>query len=142
MNIEMDNNTIFIYVLFGIIGVIFFLNIIKIIINIFTKSRAKSKVKEAVEEVNPLRDELRGEINEKVKPHLTSLEGMYEKSNSSESSFSAFVLSIFKDKFSKYQENDEKLLESEIGKCCSDYEGADCKESYCLEGAGISCPQS
>jgi len=134
---KMDN--LFIYGIFAVIGVIFFLNTIKIIMNIFTKRKVK---KEEVEEVDPLRDELRSEIKEKVQPHLSSLEGMYEKSNAEESSFSAFVLSAFKDKFSKYSEKNEKLLETEIGKCCSDYEGAECKESFCLEGAGISCPKA
>jgi hypothetical protein len=132
----MDN--IFIYGIFAIIGIIFFLNVITVIINVFTKKKIK---KEKVEEVNPLRDEIRTEINEKVKPHLSSLEGMYEKSNSSENTFSAFVLSVFKDKFSNYVEKDEQLLESEMCKCCSDYEGSECKESFCLEGAGISCPK-
>jgi len=126
------------YVIFLIIGIVLFLNIIKIFINIFSKSKSK-KVQE---EKNPLRDELRSEINETVKPHLTSLEGMYEKSNASENTFSAFVFSIFKDKFSTYVEQDEKLVESEICKCCTDYEGAECKESFCLEGSGIACPQS
>jgi len=130
----MGIDTLVIYIIIGIIGVILFLNFIKIFINIFTKPKMTKEMKEA----NLLRDELRSEINEKVKPHLTSLEGMYSKSNSDEASFSAYVLSIFKDKLVKNK--DEKLVENEISKCCSDYEGAECKESFCLEGSGISCP--
>jgi len=130
----MGIDTLVIYIIIAIIGVILFLNFIKIFVNIFTKP----KITKEMQEANLLRDELRSEINEKVKPHLTSLEGMYTKSNSSEASFSAYVLSIFKDKLVKNR--DEKLLENEISKCCSDYEGAECKESFCLEGSGISCP--
>ncbi len=128
----MDN--IVLYIIGAIIGVILFLNIIKIFINIFTRPKVKK------EEPNPLQEEIREEVNEIVKPHLTSLEGMYEKSNSDASSFSSFVFSVVKDKFSKYLDKDEALVESEICKCCSDYEGAECKESFCLEGSGISCP--
>jgi hypothetical protein len=66
---------------------------------------------------------------------------MYEKSASKASTLSAFVFSVFKDKFSTHIEKDEKLVEEEICKCCSEYEGAECKESFCLEGSGLSCPQ-
>ena len=130
----MDNTIL--YIFGAIVGVILFLNIIKIFINIFTRPKVKK------EEVNPLQKEIREEVNEIVKPNLTSLEGMYEKSNSDASSFASFVFSVVKDKFSKYLEKDEALVESEICKCCSDYEGAECKESFCLEGSGISCPNS
>ncbi len=130
----MDIKTVVIYILFGTVGVVLFSNFIKIFINIFTKRESKVKS-------DPLRDEIRDEIHQKIRPNLTSLEGMYEKSGSTESSFSKFVFSIFKDKFSKFKEN-EKLLEEEIATCCSEYEGAECKESYCLEGAGISCPKA
>jgi len=128
----MDNKVIYVSVI--IIAVILFLNLIKVFINIFTTPKAKEKP-------NPLRDELRAEIDKSIKPHLTSLEGIYEKSHSGKSSFSSFVLSTFKDKFSRYSEKDEKLLESEVTKCCSDYESAECKESFCLESSGISCPK-
>ena len=130
----MDNTIL--YIIGAIVGVILFLNIIKIFINIFTRPKAKK------EEVNPLQQEIRDEVNEVVKPNLTSLEGMYEKSNSDASSFSTFVFSVVKDKFSNYLEKDEALVESEICKCCGDYEGAECKESFCLEGSGISCPNA
>jgi len=134
----MDIKTIILYIILAILGVILFLNFIKIFVNIFKRP----KMTKAMQEANILRDELRGEIDEKVRPHLTSLEGMYEKSGSKEGSFAGFVLSIFKDKFSTYTEKNEKLLENEISKCCDDYEGAECRESFCLEGAGISCPKS
>ena len=127
----MDN--LIIYIIGTIVGVIILLNIIKIFINIFTRPKVKK------EELDPLQKEIREEVNEVVKPHLTSLEGMYEKSNSDASSFASFVFSVVKDKFSKYLEKDEALVESEICKCCGDYEGAECKESFCLESSGISC---
>ena len=130
----MDNTIL--YIIGAIVGVILFLNIIKVFINIFTRPKAKK------EEVNPLQQQIRDEVNEVVKPNLTSLEGMYEKSNSDASSFSTFVFSVVKDKFSNYLEKDEALVESEICKCCGDYEGAECKESFCLEGSGISCPNA
>ncbi len=132
----MDN--IIIYMSGAVVGVVISLNIIKIFINIFT--RPKPKVEK--EESNPLQKEIEDEVNEIVKPNLTSLEGMYKKSNSDASSFANFVFSVVKDKFSKYLEKDEALVESEICKCCGDYEGAECKESFCLEGSGLSCPNA
>ncbi len=124
------------YIFGGVVGVLLFLNIIRVFINIFTRPKVKK------EETNPLQKEIRAEVNKIVKPNLTSLEGMYKKSNSNDSSFASFVFSVVKDKFSKYLEKDEALVESEICKCCEDYEGAECKESFCLEGSGISCPNS
>ena len=138
----MDNiSTIIMYGMFALLGIIFFLNIISILMNVFKNifSKPKPKAKVEVEEVDPLQGEIQSELNKSLKPHLNSLEGMYAKSGTSESSFSAFVLSIFKDKFSSYREKNEELLESEICKCCGDYEGAECKESFCLEGSGIAC---
>jgi len=134
----MDN--IIIYGLFGILGIILLLNFIKILVNVFKNVFLKPKVR--VIPLDPLEEEIREEVNKTVKPHLNSLEGMYEKSASEESTFSAFVLSIFKDKFSTFREKNETFLESEICKCCGDYEGAECKESFCLEGSGISCPNN
>ena len=124
---------IVLYIIGSIVGVMLFLNIIRVFVNIFTRPK---------KELNPLQKEIREEVNEIVKPNLTSLEGMYKKSDSDASSFSSFVFSAVKDKFSKYLEKDEALVESEICKCCNDYEGAECKESFCLEGSGISCPSS
>ena len=126
----MDN--IVVIGVFIVIGIIFFFNIIKVIINIFTSSKT-------VEEVNPLRDEIRDEVTNKVKPHLHSLEAMHKNSDESDKKFGTFVFGLFKDKFSDYVEKDEKLVESEICKCCSDYEGAECKEEFCLDGSGIAC---
>jgi len=104
--------------------------------NIFSKPVPAIK-----EELDPFVAEVRADIEEQVKPHLTSLEGMYNKSESKVESLGAFVFSVFKDKFSSHIEKDEKLVEEEICKCCSEYEGAECKESFCLEGSGLSCPQ-
>ena len=134
----MDNNMV-LYGIFILIVVVLFLNVIKVFINLFTRSKRK---KEVMAEVNTLREEIREEINKKVKPHLTSLEGMYEKSESSEKTFSSFVFSAFKDKLSTVIGKNEKLVESEICKCCGEYEGSECKESFCLESSGISCPKA
>jgi len=138
----MDN--IIIYGIFAIVGIILLLNIFNILVNVFRNIFLKPKtvVPAKVEEVDPLQGEIQSELNKSLKPHLNSLEGMYAKSGTSESSFSAFVLSIFKDKFPTFREKNEELLESEICKCCGDYEGAECKESFCLEGSGISCPHN
>lgn len=130
----MDN--IILIVVFAIIGFIILINFVQVIINMFTRTKAD------VEEPNPLRDELRKEINTKVRPHLNSLEGMYEKSDTQDTKFSTYVYGLFKDTFSSYAVRDEKLVENEICKCCNDYEGAECKEEYCLEGSGISCGKS
>jgi len=130
----MDN--ILLIVVFFIIGLIILINFIQVMINMFTRPKAD------VEVSNPLRDELRKEINTKVRPHLNSLEGMYEKSDTEDTKFSTYVYGLFKDTFSSYAVRDEKLVENEICKCCNDYEGADCKEEYCLEGSGISCGKS
>ena len=127
-------------IVFGLIGLVLLLNIFKIFSNIFGSSN--SRVKEEKEEENPLRDEIRSEINEKIKPHLNSLEGMYEKSENDAKSFSAYVLGKVKEKLAPLIEKDEKLVEDEICKCCSDYEGADCKENFCLDGSGISCDKA
>jgi len=127
-------------IVFGLIGLVLLLNIFKIFSNIFGSSN--SRVKEEKEEENPLRDEIRSEINEKIKPHLNSLEGMYEKSENDAKSFSAYVLGKVKEKLAPLIEKDEKLVEEEVCKCCSDYEGADCKENFCLDGSGISCDKA
>ena len=124
-------NTVVI-VVFILIAVVLFFNVIKVIINIFTSSSP-------IEEVNPLRDEMRDEVNEKVRPHLHSLEAMHKNGDESDKKFGTFVFGLFKDKFSNYVEKDEQLLESEICKCCSEYEGSECKEEFCLDGSGISC---
>jgi len=127
---------------FALIGLVLLINIFKVFTNIFGGSKPSAVVAEVIEEVeeeNPLRDEIRNEINEKIKPHLNSLEGMYEKSENDAKSFSAYVLDKVKEKLAPLVEKDEKIVEEEICKCCSDYEGADCKENFCLDGSGISC---
>jgi hypothetical protein len=123
-------------VVFSLIGLILLVNIFKVFTNIFGGSNSKV---EEVEEENPLRDEIRSEINEKIKPHLNSLEGMYEKSGTEDKTFSAYVLDKVREKLAPLIEKDEKLVEEEVCKCCGDYEGADCKENFCLDGSGISC---
>ena len=128
---EIMDNVIVLGVLI-LIGIIFFFNVIKVILNMFTPSKM-------VKKVNPLQDEIRDEVTVKVRPHLHSLESMHKNSDESDKKFGTFVFGLFKNKFSDYVEKDEKLLESEICKCCSEYEGADCKEEFCLDGSGIAC---
>ena len=126
-------------VVFALIGLVLLINIFKVFSNIFGDSNSSNVEEEDVEDANPLRDEIRNEINEKVKPHLNSLEGMYEKSENDAKSFSAYVFDKVKEKLSPLIEKDEKLVEEELCKCCGDYEGAECKENFCLDGSGISC---
>ncbi len=130
-------------VVFALIGLILLVNILKILTNIFGNSNASVvEEEEDIEEENPLRDEIRSEINEKIKPHLNSLEGMYEKSENDAKSFSAYVFDKVKEKLAPIIEKDEKLVEEEVCKCCGDYEGAECKENFCLDGTGISCDKA
>jgi len=124
------------YIVVGFFAILIVLNLIKIFMNIFSKPNPI-----IVEELDPFVAEVRSDVEAEVKPHLTSLEGMYKKSESKAESLEAFVFSVFKDKFSTHIEKNEKLVEEEICKCCSEYEGAECKESFCLEGSGLSCPQ-
>lgn len=132
-NIElMDNRVVLVVSLFMI--TILLVNVFKILMNIFSSSETVE-----LEEENPLRDEIREEVNTRVKPHLHALEAMHQKGESSESKFGTFVFGLFKETFSNYTEKDEKLVESEICKCCSDYEGSECKEEFCLDGSGITC---
>ena len=132
----MNISTLVFYVIVLFFAVLLFINLIKIFMNIFSRQTSISKKEE-----DPFRSEVRSDIEEQVRPHLTSLEGMYAKSSSNKSTLGAFVFSVFKDKFSKYIEKDEKLVEEEICKCCAEYEDAECKESFCLESSGLSCPQ-
>ena len=126
-------------VVFALIGLVLLVNIFKVFSNIFGGSNSLNIEEEEVEEDNPLRDEIRSEINEKIKPHLNSLEGMYEKSENDAKTFSAYVFDKVKEKLAPLIEKDEKLVEEEVCKCCGDYEGAECKENFCLDGTGISC---
>jgi len=129
-----------ILIVFSLIGLVLLVNIFNVFTNIFGSSNSNSV--EEFEEDDPLRDEIRSEINDQIKPHLNSLEGMYEKSGSEEKSFSAYVFNKVKEKLAPLIEKDKKLVEDEICKCCSDYEGADCKENFCLDGSGISCEKN
>lgn len=124
-------------VIFSLIGLVLLVNIFKVFTNIFGASKVKK-----MKEDNPLRDEIRSEINEKIKPHLNSLEGMYEKSENDFENFSTYVFDKAKVKLAPLMEKDEKLVEEEICKCCGDYDSAECKENFCLEGSGISCEKS
>ena len=130
----MDN--LGIIVIFTLIGLILLVNVFQVIANMFTRA------KESKGKSNPLRDELRKEINIKVRPYLNSLEGMHAKSTEKETKFSTYVYGLVKDTFSSYAVRDKKMVEEEICKCCNDYESAECKEEYCLEGSGISCKKS
>jgi hypothetical protein len=132
---------IIIMIVFALIGLVLLVNIFKVFSNILGGSKPSS-VEEEIEEDNPLRDEIRSEINEKIKPHLNSLEGMYEKSGTEDKTFSAYVFEKVKEKLAPLIEKDEKLVEEEVCKCCGDYEGADCKENFCLDGSGISCDKA
>jgi hypothetical protein len=126
-------------VIFALIGLVLLINIAKVFSNIFGSSKKVTDSVEEIEEDNPLRDEIRSEINEKIKPHLNSLEGMYEKSGTEDKTFAAYVFEKVKEKLAPLIEKDEKLVEEEVCKCCGEYEGADCKENFCLDGSGISC---
>ena len=131
----MDTSSMVLYIIIAFFTILLFINLVKVFMNIFSRQQSISMTKE-----NPFRSEVRSDIEEQVRPHLTSLEGMYKKSTSTASTLGAFVFSVFKDKFSSHIEKDEKLVEEEICKCCSEYEGAECKESFCLESSGLSCP--
>jgi len=133
----MDISTIVFYIIVTFFTILLFLNLIKVFINIFSRKKAVP-----IREEDPLVSEIRLDIKEQVRPHLTSLEGMYEKSASKAATLGAFVFSVFKEKFSTHIEKNEKLVEEEISKCCSEYEGAECKESFCLEGSGLSCAKT
>jgi hypothetical protein len=131
---------IIMWVVFALIGLVLFINIIKVFTNIFRGPDVPVEEDDYdEEELDPVREEIRNEINEKIKPHLNSLEGMYEKSEVEDKSFSAYVFEKVKGKLSPLIEKDEKLVEEEVCKCCADYEGAECKENFCLDGSGISC---
>jgi len=132
----MDISTLVFYIIIAFFGILLFINLIKVFINIFSRQKIVP-----MKEEDPFRSEVRSDIEEQVRPHLTSLEGMHAKSTSKASTLATFVFSVFKNKFATHIEKDEKLVEEEIDKCCSEYERAECKESFCLEGSGLSCPK-
>ena len=114
-----------ILIVFALLGVILVLNVFKFIIDFFSNRREYVEVRE-----------VRNEVNQKVKPYLSSLEKKFEQDKESGDKFGAYVYKLVKDKFSS---KNEKLVEREVCRCCSEYEKAECKEDFCLEGAGISC---
>ncbi|HIO96041.1 MAG TPA: hypothetical protein EYG67_04395 [Campylobacterales bacterium] len=118
----MENNIALI--VFSIIGLIIFANMVKIFLDSFSN---KKRYKEIYR--------VRGEITEKVRPYLGSLEKKFKNDKNAEK-FGVYVYEQFKDKL---QSKNEKLIEKEICKCCSAYEGADCKEDFCLKASGIAC---
>ena len=119
----MDNQVILI--IFALLGVILLLNTFKFIIDFFSNRREYLEI-----------HEVRSEVNQKVKPYLSSLEIKFKHDEESGDKFGTYVYDLVKDKFSS---KNEKLVEREVCRCCSDYEKAECKEDFCLEGAGISC---
>jgi cytoskeletal protein RodZ len=120
----MENNII-VLVIFGLIAFILLINMIQFIANFFRNRKDYTQ-----------RAEVITEINRSIKPNLISLEKKYENDVNAESGFGTYVFELFKDKF---KGKNEKFVEKAICKCCSDYDGADCKEDFCLEGSGASC---
>ena len=120
----MDNNIV-VWAIFGLIAFILFINIIQFITNFFRNRKDYTQ-----------RAEVFTEINRSIKPNLISLEKKYENDADANGKFGTYVFGLFKDKF---KGKNEKFVEKAICKCCSDYEGADCKEDFCLEGSGVAC---
>ena len=132
----MDNNRLIIVVVFTIILVILLIKLVSIFRGIFSQPSTSTQEEP---KLDPFQAIIREEVNSKVKPHLHSLDAMHQKSEDNEKKLSEFVFSLFQSKFSNHIEHNKSMVEEEICKCCSDYEGAECKEEFCLEGAGISC---
>ncbi|SFV64558.1 hypothetical protein MNB_SV-12-1152 [hydrothermal vent metagenome] len=120
----MDNNTV-VLVIFGLIAFILLVNIVQFIANFFRNRKDYSQ-----------RAEVYTEINRSIKPNLISLEKKYENDANADGKFGNYVYELFKDKF---KGKNEKFVQKAVCKCCSDYEGADCKEDFCLDGSGVSC---
>jgi hypothetical protein len=111
--------------IFGFIALLIAINLLISIGKLFSNRKR-------YQEVYAIQDE----VNKKVRPYLGSLEKKFEKDESSEETFGKYVFNLFKDKISS---KNEKMVEKAICQCCSDYEGAECKEDFCLEGSGIEC---
>ena len=116
---------IVLYVVLGFFGLIFIAKFIQSILNFFS---GKRKYEESIS--------LSNTVNSKVKPYLISLEKKFENDPNSGKHFDEYVHELVKDKFSN---SDEKRVEKVVKKCCADYQNAECKEDFCLEGSGISC---
>ena len=110
---------------FGFIALIMVINLTNSIIKLFSNRKR-------YQEVYHIQDE----VDKKVRPYLSSLEKKFEHDEQSGEKFGTYVFGLFKDKIPA---SNEKMVEKAICKCCSDYEGATCKEDFCLEGSGISC---
>jgi len=121
---SMSNKEIALLV-FGFLLFILVINLLKFIFNFFSNRKRYQEVYE-----------VREAVNSTVRPHLHTLEKKYETQEEKPDSFGKYVFGVFRDKF---KGKDEKIVEKEICRCCSEYEKAECKEDYCLAGAGVSC---
>lgn len=119
----MENRVVL--VIFAFIAVILILNTFKFIADFFSNRREYKEI-----------NTIRGEVNQKVKPYLGSLEKKFQNDETAEGKFGHYVYGLFKDQFPG---KDKEIVEREVCRCCSQYEGAECKEDFCLEGSGISC---
>lgn len=120
----MENNLI-ILVVFGVIATILLINISQFIANFLRNRRDYAQ-----------RAEVYTEIKKSIKPHLVNLEKKYKDDEKADGKFGAYVFEVFKDKF---KGKNEQFAQKAVCKCCSDYEGAECKEDFCLEGSGVLC---
>jgi len=117
-------NNIILLAIFGLIGLILFVNILQFISNFFRNRKDYTQ-----------RAEVITEIHKSIKPNLISLEKKY-KDDKVDGRFGSYVHELFKDKF---KGKNDKFVEKAICKCCTDYEGAECKEDFCLDSSGIKC---
>jgi len=120
----MSENPIILYI-FGFIALIIVINLFKFLFDFFA-NRKRYQEAYAVHE----------EVNTKVRPYLTALEKKFEKDEEAGEKFGTYVFNLFRNKISS---KNDQLVEKAICKCCSDYEGAECKEDFCLQGSGASC---
>lgn len=130
----MDTNLLILLFVFALIALVLLVNLLKVFVNLFTH-----KVSSDTLEEDPFVHEVHLEIEKKIRPHMNSLEGIYHKSASEEKTLSDFVFSVSQEQLSELIQKDEAVVQKEIEKYCSAYENAECKESFCLEGSGISC---
>lgn len=122
----MENRVVL--VIFAFIAVILILNTFKFIADFFSNRREYKEI-----------NTIRGEVNQKVKPYLGSLEKKFQNDKAAEGKFGHYVYGLFKDQFPG---KDKEIVKREVCRCCSQYEGAECKEDFCLEGSGIRCNKS
>jgi len=117
-------NEVVVYI-FGFIGLLMLINIIISLVKLIGNRKRYKEVYT-----------IQAEVDKKVRPYLGALEKKFESDEESGESFSGYVVELFRDKFAN---KDKKMVEKAICKCCNDYEGASCKEDFCLEGSGINC---